>query len=49
MGPSYSYADNIQGPAAMGVSSKGTFSQIGTNTGAITNYIKYMISGPPDV
>jgi hypothetical protein len=46
MGPSYSYADNIQGPAAMGVSSKGTFSQIGTNTGAITNYIKYMISGP---
>jgi len=46
MGPSYSYADNIQGPSSMGVSSNGTISQIGTNTGAITNYIKYMISGP---
>ena len=43
MGPSYSYADNIQGPSSMGVSSNGTISQIGTNTGAITNYIKYMI------
>jgi hypothetical protein len=46
MGPSYSYADNIQGPASMGVGSRGTFSQIGTNTAAITNYVKYMISGP---
>jgi hypothetical protein len=46
MGPSYSYADNIQGPASMGVGSQGTFSQIGTNSGAITNYVNYMISGP---
>ena len=46
MGPSYSYADNIQGPASMGVSSNGSISQIGTNTGAIINYVKYMISGP---
>jgi len=46
MGPSYSYADHIQGPSSMGVGSQGTFSQIGTNTGAIINYIKYMISGP---
>jgi len=46
MGPSYSYADNIQGPSSMGVSSNGSFSQIGKNTDAITNYVKYMISGP---
>lgn len=46
MGPSYSYADNIQGPASMGVGSNGSFSQVATNTGAITNYVKYMISGP---
>jgi hypothetical protein len=46
MGPAYSYADNIQGPSSMGVGSQGTFSQIGTNTGAIINYMKYMISGP---
>ena len=46
MGPSYSYADNIKGPASMGVGSKGTISQLTTNTGAIFNYMKYMISGP---
>lgn len=46
MGPSYSYAENIRGPAAMGVGNRGTFGQIGTNTGAIFNYVKYMISGP---
>jgi hypothetical protein len=46
MGPSYSYADNIQGPSSMGVGSNGSMSQIVTNTGAIINYVKYMISGP---
>jgi hypothetical protein len=46
MGPTYSYADNIQGPASMGVGSRGTISQLTTNTGAIINYVKYMISGP---
>jgi hypothetical protein len=46
MGPSYSYADNIQGPSAMGVGSRGTISQLTTNTGAIIDYVKYMISGP---
>jgi len=46
MGPNYSYSDNIRGPASMGVGSRGTFGQIGTNTGAIFNYVKYMISGP---
>jgi hypothetical protein len=46
MGPEYSYADNIKGPGAMGVGSQGTIRQIGTNSGAITEYVKYMISGP---
>ena len=46
MGPEYSYADNIQGPSSLGVSSNGTISQIGTNSSAITQYVKYMISGP---
>lgn len=46
MGPSYSYADNIQGPSSKGVGSDGSFSQVFTNTGAIMDYVKYMISGP---
>lgn len=46
MGPNYSYMDNIKGPASMGVGSAGTISQIGKNTGAIFQYVKYMISGP---
>lgn len=46
MGPSYSYADNIQGPASMGVGPRGTIGQLVTNTGAIFQYLKYMISGP---
>jgi hypothetical protein len=46
MGPSYSYIDNIKSPASMGVGSAGTISQIGKNTGAIFEYVKYMISGP---
>jgi hypothetical protein len=46
MGPSYSYADHIQGPSSMGVGSDGTMSQISRNTTAIMQYIKYMISGP---
>ena len=45
-GPEYSYAEHIKGPAALGVNSNGTFSQIGTNSGAIFQYVKYMISGP---
>jgi hypothetical protein len=46
MGPNYSYADNIRGPSSMGVGSQGTISQLSTNTGAIIDYVKYMISGP---
>ena len=46
MGPSYSYADHIQGPASMGVGSNGSISQLSTNTGAVLQYVKYMIGGP---
>jgi hypothetical protein len=46
MGPSYSYAENIKGPASMGVGSRGTIGQLVTNTGAIFQYMKYMIAGP---
>ena len=46
LGPSYSYLDNIPGPSSLGVGTDGTMSQVFTNTGAITDYIKYMISGP---
>ena len=46
MGPSYSSAENIQGPASLGVGSRGTISQLTTNTGAIFQYMKYMIAGP---
>ena len=46
MGPGYSYADHIQGPSSMGVGSDGTMSQLSRNTGAIIEYVKYMISGP---
>jgi hypothetical protein len=45
-GNSYSYVDNIVGPSQKGVGTDGTMSQVFTNTGAITDYIKYMISGP---
>lgn len=46
MGPSYSYADHIAGPSSMGVGSAGTISQVATNTGAIIDYVKYMVAGP---
>jgi len=46
MGPSYNYAEHIKGPSAMGVGSQGTIGQIGTNSRAIFEYMKYMISGP---
>lgn len=46
MGPSYSYTDNIQGPAQLGVGNRGTMGQLATNTGAIASYVKTMVSGP---
>lgn len=47
LGPSYSYADNIPGPASKGVGSDGSFGQIFTNLGATVDYVKLMITGPP--
>ena len=47
LGPAYSYADNIQGPGSKGVGTDGSFGQIFTNLGAATDYVKYMITGPP--
>jgi hypothetical protein len=46
MGPNYSYADNVKGPAALGVGPRGTIGQLVTNAGAMFQYLKYMISGP---
>jgi len=46
LGPSYSYADHIQGPSELGVGNEGTMAQLGRNTQGITQYVKYMISGP---
>ena len=47
MGPSYSYSDSIPGPSSLGVGSNGTFGQISTNLGAVTTYVKGMITGDP--
>lgn len=47
MGPAYSYADNLPGPTTLGVGTDGTFSQLSTNAGAISTYVKMMISGDP--
>jgi len=47
MGPSYSYSDNIPGPSSLGVGSNGTFGQVSTNLGAVTTYIKGMVTGDP--
>ena len=47
LGPSYSYADAIQGPGSLGVSDNGTFGQLGTNASAIEYYVKALITGDP--
>jgi hypothetical protein len=47
MGPDYSYSDNIPGPASLGVSGNGTFSQVYTNLNAVTTYVKGLITGDP--
>ena len=46
MGPAYSYIDHIATPSSKGVGTDGTMSQLGTNLNGITDYVKYMISGP---
>jgi hypothetical protein len=47
MGPTYSYADNIPTTDSLGVGSNGTFSQMGTNLGAVGTYVGTMTSGNP--
>jgi hypothetical protein len=47
MGPNYSYSDSIPGPSSLGVGSNGTFGQVSTNLGAVSTYIKGMITGDP--
>jgi hypothetical protein len=47
MGPDYSYSDAIPGPSSLGVGSNGTFGQVSTNLGAVSTYIKGMITGDP--
>ena len=47
LGPEYSYANNVPGPSSLGVGTDGTFSQLGSNAGAVATYVKTMISGDP--
>lgn len=46
MGPAYSYADNLPKPTGeggLGVGSDGSFSQLGTNLGAVGTYVSTMV------
>jgi hypothetical protein len=46
MGPSYSYADNVpkpSGPGGLGVGTDGSFSQLGTNLGAVGTYVNTLV------
>jgi len=45
MGPDYSYADHIETPGTKGVGTDGSFNQLGTNLGAVGDYVGTMISG----
>lgn len=47
LGPAYSYADNVPGPSSLGVGTDGSFSQLGTNSSAISTYVKTMVTGDP--
>jgi hypothetical protein len=43
MGPSYSYADHVDKPSALGVGTEGSFNQLGTNLGAVGNYVNTLV------
>jgi hypothetical protein len=43
VGPPYSYSDNIDDPEKLGVSSDGTFNQLGTNLGAVGSYVNTLV------
>jgi len=48
MGPAYSYADHLPPPSGeggLGVGSDGSFSQLGTNLGAVGTYVGTMVGG----
>jgi len=47
LGPKYSYANAVPGPSSLGVGSDGTFSQLGSNAGAVATYVKTLITGDP--
>lgn len=47
MGPDYSYSDHVPTTGQLGVGDKGSFSQLGTNLGAIGTYVRVLISGDP--
>lgn len=47
IGPDYSYANNISGPAALGIGSNGTFSQLVSNAEGIAYYVEQLITGNP--
>jgi hypothetical protein len=45
-GPDYSYADNVpkpSGPGGLGVGTDGSFSQLGTNLGAVGTYVDTLV------
>jgi hypothetical protein len=46
LGPSFDYLRTIRSPGEMNVGSAGTMDQVGTNAGAITNYVGNLITGP---
>lgn len=42
-GPAYSYSANIDDPEKKGVSSAGSFNQLGTNLGAVGSYVNTLV------
>jgi len=45
LGPDYSYTQNINAPAALGVSSDGTIATIGNDIKGLTGYVDLLITG----
>jgi hypothetical protein len=45
LGPTYDYSEQVPGPGQLGVGGNGSFNQLFTNLGAVSKYVKIMISG----
>jgi len=45
LGPTYPYWKNIKSPGQIGMSDKGTMSQIGKNIDGITDYVEVLVTG----